>query len=109
MFICLNLNVFFFLFHSSDGGFLERALRVPLTYVDESESDSAPERGDDGDTGDGDGDGDGCKSYTCETTNILNMKVCEMDGSLLFYYYEIWYVHRSAFKFKFETNTQTIF
>ncbi|CAH0715739.1 unnamed protein product, partial [Brenthis ino] len=28
----------------SDGGFLERALRVPLTYVDESESESAPER-----------------------------------------------------------------
>lgn len=95
------------MFHSSDGGFLERALRVPLTYVDESESDSAPERGEDGDTGDGDGDGDGCKSWYT-TTNILNIKVCE-DGSLLFYYYEIWYVDRSAFKFKFETNTQTIF
>ncbi|CAH2096440.1 unnamed protein product [Euphydryas editha] len=43
----------------SDGGFLERALRVPLTYVDESESESAPERVDDDENGDGDGDGDG--------------------------------------------------
>ncbi|XP_039753145.1 tyrosine-protein phosphatase non-receptor type 4 isoform X2 [Pararge aegeria] len=31
----------------SDGGFLERALRVPFPYVDESESESAPEQAED--------------------------------------------------------------
>ncbi|CAH2265091.1 jg9260 [Pararge aegeria aegeria] len=34
-------------FISSDGGFLERALRVPFPYVDESESESAPEQAED--------------------------------------------------------------
>ncbi|XP_050351058.1 tyrosine-protein phosphatase non-receptor type 4 [Nymphalis io] len=45
---------------ASDGGFLERALRVPLTYVDESESESAPERAD-GEADDGADGGSGAE------------------------------------------------
>lgn len=37
----LTYLIIFFSFNS-DGGFLERALRVPLTYVDESESGDEP-------------------------------------------------------------------